>query len=370
MPHMTSTSAPLVSVVIPVYNGEKFIADAIRSVQAQTYENWDLTIGNNCSTDGTVAIAEEFAARDRRIRVVTYPKFVSVVDSHNNAFNLISPNAKYGKILGADDLLFPTCLEAMVQVAEAHPTVGMVVSYVLSGNRVLGRNYAFPDTFVPGREVGRYRFLKDISLFSGPSQSMIRADVVRERQPFYNPVNYAGDIEAYLELLQRHDLGFVHQVLTYVRVGPESRTTSYLSRIEAAEVARMDEITKFGDYYLTPEERARCLAQATRGYYCFLGRNIWELRKKEFWDYHLNHVTKLGYPPRYSLIAGYALLRLLDLVGNPLRTVQGFARRVANRSKSQPQRASSHGPTPQSHGPIPSKPSGSGSSMQSMTTAR
>src|SRR5215475_301444 len=171
MSPMTSTAAPLVSVVIPVYNGEKFIADAIRSVQAQTYVNWDLTIGNNCSTDGTVAIAQEFAARDRRIRVVTYPKFVSVVASHNNAFNLISPNAKYGKILGADDLLFPTCLEAMVQVAETHPTVGMVVSYVVTGNRVHGNNYAFPDTFVPGREVGRYRFLKDTSLFSGPSQS-------------------------------------------------------------------------------------------------------------------------------------------------------------------------------------------------------
>src|SRR5438105_3382138 len=98
----TIPGQPKVSVVIPVYNGERLIATAIRSVQAQTYTNWDLTIGNNRSTDRTLAIAEEFAARDPRIRVVTYPNHVNVVESHNTAFTLIADDAKYCKILGAD----------------------------------------------------------------------------------------------------------------------------------------------------------------------------------------------------------------------------------------------------------------------------
>jgi len=98
---MASSGLPLVSVVIPVYNGQDTIADAIRSVLAQTYSNFDLTIANNCSTDGTAAIAEDFARKDPRVRVYHAQDFVSVVDSNNRAFTLISEDAKYCKILGA-----------------------------------------------------------------------------------------------------------------------------------------------------------------------------------------------------------------------------------------------------------------------------
>ena len=86
---MNTFKEPRVNVVIPVYNGERFIADAIRSVLAQSYTNWDLTIGNNRSTDRTVEIAEEFASHDPRVRVYTYPTHVSVIDSHSTAFTLI-----------------------------------------------------------------------------------------------------------------------------------------------------------------------------------------------------------------------------------------------------------------------------------------
>src|SRR5690242_5504026 len=123
---MTSSRSPLVSVVIPVYNGERFIADAIRSVLAQTYDNFELTIANTCSTDRTAAIAEEVARNEPCVRVYSATEFESVVDSHNRAFSLISDDAVYCKVLGADDLLFPNCLSETVRVAEANPTVGIV----------------------------------------------------------------------------------------------------------------------------------------------------------------------------------------------------------------------------------------------------
>jgi len=334
---------------MPVYNGEQFIADAIRSVLAQTYPHWTLTIGNNHSKDRTLAIAEEFATKDSRIRVVTYPSFVSVVESHNNAFRLVPEDATYCRALGADDLLFPEALEKMVEVAERHPTVGLVLSYVLAGNTVVVPGYKYPDTFVPGMEVGRLRFLQNTSLFAGPSSCMLRASIVRAKQAFYNPVNYYGDLEAYIELLQRHDFGFVHQVLSYTRKGPDSRTTSYLDRVFAQTAMRILEINKFGAHFLSPEERSRILRKAKRHYYGFLGASVWEFRGREFWDYHRRHVKEMGYPMRYRLVTWYALLRLFDLIGNPLRTIRGLGRRFAAwRNRHTVMREESHGPAPKS----------------------
>src|SRR3974377_1159472 len=103
----TATSTPLFSVLVPVYNGEEFIADAIGSVFRQTYPNFTLTIVNNRSTDRTRVIAAEWAGRDSRVRIHDNEKFLTVVENHNQAFALVSPDAKYAKILDAADWLFP-----------------------------------------------------------------------------------------------------------------------------------------------------------------------------------------------------------------------------------------------------------------------
>ena len=68
---MTSMDQPLVSVLTPVYNGEKFLAECIESVLAQDYQHWEYHIVNNCSTDGTLRIAQSYADKDPRIRVTT-----------------------------------------------------------------------------------------------------------------------------------------------------------------------------------------------------------------------------------------------------------------------------------------------------------
>jgi glycosyltransferase involved in cell wall biosynthesis len=313
---------------MPVYNGSQLIGGAIRSMWAQTYQNWDLTIGNNCSTDETLAVAEEFAASDSRIRVYTYPAHVNVIDSHNTAFTLVSDEAKYCKVLSADDWHFPNCLEEMVKVAEAHPTVGMVCSYALNGTRVNGLALRYPSHAVPGREIIRRRLLERMKGIGGPSVPMIRADIVRAKQPFYNPLNYAGDIEAYLDLLLEHDLGFVHQVLTGMRTGEDSRTTTYLQRVNSYSSDDVHEVSKFGPLVLTESEYRRRLKEVTREYYRMLARSVIPLRDREFWDYHLKHVKKLGYPISYPRLVGSVLLRVLDLLGNPKRTIENLIERV------------------------------------------
>ncbi len=329
---MTSSSAqPLVSVVIPVYNGERSLATAIKSVLAQTYTHFDLTVVNNCSTDRTLAIAERFASQDSRVRIHQNTEFLSVVGNHNNAFTLISDEAKYVKILGADDWFFPHCLAELVAVAEAYPTVGMVTSYVLNGAHVAWDGLPYPSTFLPGREVCRLRLLRGIKVFGGPSASLIRASIVRETRPFYNPLNYHGDTEAYLNLLQRHDFGYVHQVLSYNHEGEESRTTARMRRVHSYPAADLDEVTKFGPVYLTEQECAARLRDVTRSYYRFLADSVFELRGREFWDYHLKTFKAMGYSIDYARLALYALYRLIDMALNPKRTIEGAFRRLLSR---------------------------------------
>src|SRR5512132_1578633 len=118
---MTSAHTSLVSVVTPAYNEERYLRECIESVLAQTYTHWDYTIVNNCSTDRTLEIAQEYAARDPRIRIHNNETFVPVIANHNIAFRNISPQSKYCKVVGADDWLYPECLEKMVGLAERHP---------------------------------------------------------------------------------------------------------------------------------------------------------------------------------------------------------------------------------------------------------
>ena len=325
---MSVSDAPHVSVLIPVYNGEALIASAIRSVLAQTWTTFDLTIVNNCSTDRTRAIAESFVRADPRVRIHDNDKFLNVIDNHSKAFSLVSAPAKYAKILGADDWFFPHCLEELVRVAEAYPSIGMVTSYVLSGSRVSFDGLPYPSTFVSGRELCRLRLLKGIKVFGGPSASLIRASIVRDKQPFYNPLNYHGDNEAYLDLLREHDFGFVHQILSYNFKGEASRTTSYLERVNAYPAADVHEIVKFGPIYLSEPEFAARLREVTRAYYQFLAARAFTFPGREFWHYHFVHVKRLGYSISYVRLVLYMAARIADVVFNPKRTLEGIIRRL------------------------------------------
>ena len=83
----------LVSIVLPTYNGEKYLADSIESVISQTYKNWELIIINDCSTDKTLEIAQSYAAKDNRIKVYSNDENLKVPKSLNRGFSLA--NGKY-----------------------------------------------------------------------------------------------------------------------------------------------------------------------------------------------------------------------------------------------------------------------------------
>jgi glycosyltransferase involved in cell wall biosynthesis len=102
----------LVSIITPSFNSEKFIAETIRSVQNQTYQNWEMIIVDDCSTDETVSIVEYIANNDSRIKVYKLEKNSGTGIARNNALDKAS--GKYIAFLDADDLWKPEKLEIQI----------------------------------------------------------------------------------------------------------------------------------------------------------------------------------------------------------------------------------------------------------------
>ena len=111
---------PLVTIGLPVYNGEKFLRQALDSALAQDYGNLEFVLINNASTDGTANICEEYAARDQRIR---YESFDQLVIAPENFYRAVkAATGKYFTWLSHDDLLSnPQCISQLVLFLEANP---------------------------------------------------------------------------------------------------------------------------------------------------------------------------------------------------------------------------------------------------------
>jgi glycosyltransferase involved in cell wall biosynthesis len=210
---MQTENEPLVSVITPVYNGERFLSECLESVRAQTYSNFEHIIVNNCSTDSTLEIAQDYASRDPRIRIHNNNAFVTALENHNIALKLISPESKYVKIVQADDLIFPECIARMVAVALEYPSVGLVSAYRLEGNEVTLDGLTYPSPFLTGAEISRQTLLTDLYVFGSPTSLLMRSDLVRSRPVFYDEASFAleADRAVCYDILKTSDFGFVHR---------------------------------------------------------------------------------------------------------------------------------------------------------------
>ena len=102
-----------VSIIVPMYNAEKFIGKTIESVLSQTYENWEMLIMNDVSTDNSLAVVNEYVKKDDRIKVLNTEKNMGVVKGRNHLIDLA--NGKYIAFLDADDYWHSQKLEKQIQ---------------------------------------------------------------------------------------------------------------------------------------------------------------------------------------------------------------------------------------------------------------
>lgn len=126
---------PAVSVGMPVYNGENFLAAAIRSVLGQTFGDLELIICDNASNDGTEGICRDFERRDRRVRYFRNPHNLGADPNYNLTF--AKAHGRFFKWAAHDDCLHPTHLARCIEALEALPEAVLAQSLVevIDGNR-------------------------------------------------------------------------------------------------------------------------------------------------------------------------------------------------------------------------------------------
>jgi glycosyltransferase involved in cell wall biosynthesis len=129
-----SSSTCRVSIGLPVYNGASFLSEAIQTVLNQTFEDFELIISDNASTDSTEQICRMFAMRDSRIRYYRGKENIGAARNFNKVFEL--SKGKYFKWLSADDAMEPEFLERSVRVLEETPEVVLVCSRYINRNEL------------------------------------------------------------------------------------------------------------------------------------------------------------------------------------------------------------------------------------------
>ena len=218
----------LVSVGLPVFNGARYLQQALDSLVGQTYENIELVICDNASTDGTADICHEYQARDKRIRYYLNEENVGAAENYNRCFRLA--RGEYFKWAAHDDVCAPELLARCVEVLERDPSVvvcfGEQVDIDERGARLKKRPYGFDTALEHPYE----RFCQ-VTRLSGSMPAifgLMRADVLK-RTPLIG--KFAASDKVLLAELALY--GRFHEldgILHYTRQHPLRSVRAYPTR--------------------------------------------------------------------------------------------------------------------------------------------
>jgi glycosyltransferase involved in cell wall biosynthesis len=212
---------PKATFFMPVYNRAHTIRESVDSVLAQTFEDFELLLIDDGSTDESVAIIESYD--DPRIRLVRHEENQGIPKTRNDG--LREARGEYLAILDSDDLAHPRRLEKQVRVLDENPRVAAVGSWLKKIDDT-GRT-----TGVLLRPVGARRIrarIPFISCFKNPAMTA-RTALMREfgyREQFV----YCQDIDMWARMSVEHEFANIPEFLTRYRTGGESRTDPPLSR--------------------------------------------------------------------------------------------------------------------------------------------
>ena len=221
--------SPLVSVGIPSYNHAPYLAEAIESVLGQTFQDWELVIADDGSTDNSLEIARRFAERHAdRVTLLTHPG-----NEHRGlgpTVNLYRPRLTGRYILGlaSDDVLYPDTLQREVEFLEAHPHIGFVYGYAdrvgRDGLRLPGARIFGADVTGGGRTVERLVQGNKIASMT----AMIRRECLDRVGPEDEDLIY-GDWSFYTRLAAHYEGAFIPRALAKHRIHG-ANTSAVVSR--------------------------------------------------------------------------------------------------------------------------------------------
>jgi len=318
----------LVSVVTPFHNTAAYLAECIESVLAQTYSNFEYILVDNCSTDGSTGIAERYAGRDPRIRLIRRSTLLSQVQNYNGALTEISGASKYCKVVQADDFIFPECLNLMVQAFEQSESIGLVSAYDLKAGVVRGSGIPYQTTPFSGREIAKLYLREGVFPFGSPTTVMYRSSLIQKQLPFYEEGLLHEDTEKCMQILEGWNFAFVHQVLSFLRADNES-ISSVVRSFQPDMLDRYIIVQRYAVRFLAADEAAALKTQVRRDYYRFLAEGALRWREAGFWKYHETGLKTLNESLDRRFLRKQMGREILKMVANPV----GTALRVASYRK-------------------------------------
>jgi hypothetical protein len=280
--------APRITVGLPVFNGERWLRQAISSLLGQTYRDFALIISDNASTDGTAAICEEFARADDRIRYFRQPCNVGVFRNYDSVF--LRSESPLFKWASANDVCAPTFLEECHSALEANPAAVMAYprTVVFKEDPRDGAAYDNDLDIRDASSSARFkRVLRELRL-NNAFNGLIRADALRKTS--LNKVYLGSDIVLLAELALLGQIVLIPRNLFFRRIGPTNvaahgkpETQRLFYAPEARDVFSMSTwdfhwhcLTAVLTTPMGPHERMVCAAYVARSFWW----KRWELSRE------------------------------------------------------------------------------------------
>lgn len=249
---MKKSEQALVSVLMTTYNREKYLAEAIESVLASTYENFELLVVDDRSKDCSVEIAKSYAEKDDRVKVHINEKNLGDYPNRNHAADLAK--GEYLKYVDADDMIYPTGLEVMVDGMEKFPEAGFGLASLPQDKF---RIFPF---ILTGREAYKRHYFEQLLFHKAPLSAIIRKDAY-EKVGGFTGRRYLGDFEMWHILANSYSVVLMAQGVVWYREHEEQEMQNNRTdfTIPFKYVLCAEEMLNRDDCPLSPEEREKAL---------------------------------------------------------------------------------------------------------------
>ena len=239
---------PNISVVIPAYNAAKFLSDAIESILKQTFQDFEVIVIDDCSTDDTWKVIKSFAKKDSRIRPYQNKQNLGIAGNRNKGVSLAK--GKYLVWQDADDISLSMRLEKQFRFMEKHSEVGIVGGYIklFRGSITLGiREYPLHDSSLR-QCIFRY------SPIAQPA-AMVRLEALHKVGAYNLKYPPAEDIDMTFRIGEYYKLANIPEIVVRYRESDTSATFTRLRKMELSTLEIRHKHSKSVKYKMTIGDR-------------------------------------------------------------------------------------------------------------------
>lgn len=270
-----SDKRPLVSICIPVYNNADYIGETIDSILAQTYENIELIMVDDNSTDDSYRVLQDYAGRDQRVKIYKNESNLGMSGNWNRCLELCT--GEIMKLVCADDLLSPHIIERELEVFENHPEVVLVDSdtrLVTLDGKYRGWYRRYPSSgVVDGATIARKGFFSQ-NYFGAPQANSFRRSAYEKVGGISPEFHYIVDYDFFVNIAKLGKVFIIHEPLNFFRVRGDSNTGQVMGGDKEKTEIYVDEhyrLFKKNQEDLNLSEADIKRAVAMRKLRCFLG---------------------------------------------------------------------------------------------------